>query len=108
MARIGMTVGIALLGLVGLLGLNRASARAQLAPQFDVNGDGVVNAVDALCVLRSIAALPATMSCAMIPLTPPSVGDVNNDGTVNAVDALCILRIVANLAATVNCPNPLP
>ncbi|MGI8549792.1 MAG: IPT/TIG domain-containing protein [Dehalococcoidia bacterium] len=32
-------------------------------PLGDVNGDAIVNAVDALCVLRSAAVLPATAAC---------------------------------------------
>ena len=36
-------------------------------PNPDVNGDGVVNAVDALCVLRFVAGLQATAAC---PLSP--------------------------------------
>ncbi|MGI8552908.1 MAG: IPT/TIG domain-containing protein [Dehalococcoidia bacterium] len=74
-----------------------------VGPLGDVNRDGVVNAVDALCVLRSVAGLPATVNCPVISLTVPSPGDVNRDGAVNAVDALCILRSVAGLQPTPIC-----
>ncbi|MGI8553033.1 MAG: dockerin type I repeat-containing protein [Dehalococcoidia bacterium] len=70
----------------------------------DVNGDGAMTAVDALCVLRSVAGLSGTAVCPAIPLTLPSPGNVKNDGVVNAVDALCILRSVAGLSATAACP----
>ncbi|MGI8550691.1 MAG: SBBP repeat-containing protein [Dehalococcoidia bacterium] len=75
-------------------------------PLGDVNGDGSVNAVDALCVLRSVVTLPATAACPTIPLTAPSVGLVATDGStqVTAVDALCILRWVAGLLGTAVCP----
>ncbi|MGI8553400.1 MAG: hypothetical protein ACR2PL_21850 [Dehalococcoidia bacterium] len=75
----------------------------------DVNGDGQVTAVDALCVLRNVTALAATDTCPLIPLTVPSPGDVNNDNAVNAVDALCILRSVAGLQGTQACSTiPIP
>ncbi|MGI8549230.1 MAG: IPT/TIG domain-containing protein, partial [Dehalococcoidia bacterium] len=91
----------------------------------DVNNDGNVNAVDALCVLRDVAVLPQTPACPTVALntrvgivvTNPSgqsamssgghvynTEDVNGDGQVNAVDALCILRSVAMLSATTVCP----
>ncbi|MGI8551237.1 MAG: dockerin type I repeat-containing protein, partial [Dehalococcoidia bacterium] len=75
----------------------------------DVNGDGKVNAIDALCVLRFVAGLSATTACPVISLTLPSPGEVNYDGQVNAVDALCILRSVAGLQGTPACPMiPIP
>ncbi|MGI8551217.1 MAG: carboxypeptidase regulatory-like domain-containing protein [Dehalococcoidia bacterium] len=77
-----------------------------VCPAGDVNGDGSVSAVDALCVLRSVAGLPVTASCPLVPLTLPSVGDVNGDSSVNAVDALCILRSVAGLITTPACSPP--
>ncbi|MGI8549989.1 MAG: nidogen-like domain-containing protein [Dehalococcoidia bacterium] len=93
----------------------------------DVNGDRMVNAVDALCILRLVAGLGPAPSCpqsalntaAPVVVTNPNGmmstlgsnfvynnGDVNGDGVVTAVDALCILRIVAGLPATTNCPAP--
>ena len=55
----------------------------------DVNGDGKINATDALLVLRSFAK--------KITLTSEQTlrADVNNDGKVNATDALKILRYFA-------------
>ena len=67
----------------------------------DVNGDGVINAVDALCILRAVVALPATATC---PSIPSFLGDVNGDGVMNAVDALCVLRNVVGLPGTSACP----
>ncbi|MGI8553770.1 MAG: Ig-like domain repeat protein [Dehalococcoidia bacterium] len=66
----------------------------------DVSGNGIVDAVDALCVLRSVAGLLPTPACPD-PLPHP---DVNGDGVVDAVDALCVLRYVAGLSATTACP----
>lgn len=67
----------------------------------DVNGDGVVNAVDSLCVLRLVAILPSSPpGC---PLPPPGNPDVNGDGQVNALDALCVLQIVAQLGSRPAC-----
>lgn len=55
----------------------------------DVNGDGKINATDALLVLRSFAK--------KITLTPEQTlrADVNKDNKVNATDALKILRYFA-------------
>ena len=72
----------------------------------DVNGDGKVDAADALCVLRIVAGLPSTAGC---PLPAPGNPDVNNDAAADAptgadaTDALCILRQVAGLSATQAC-----
>jgi hypothetical protein len=66
----------------------------------DVTLNGTVDAVDALCVLRDVAGLPATSACA----SPLPFGDVNGSGAVDAVDALCVLRYVAGLPATISCP----
>jgi len=67
----------------------------------DVNGDGEVTAVDALCVLRLVAGLSATSACPS-PLVHP---DVNGGGNVDAVDGLCVLRFVAGLPGTRACPE---
>ena len=55
----------------------------------DVNGDGKINATDALLALRSFAK--------KITLTPEQIlrADVNRDNKVNATDALKILRYFA-------------
>ncbi|MBI4491310.1 MAG: IPT/TIG domain-containing protein [Chloroflexi bacterium] len=102
-------------------------ASGQLRLIGDVNGNGSVTAVDALCVLRRVAALLATTACPADKLTtavdvvvtnPDSQSgalaggytylnaDVNGSGTVTAVDALCVLRQVASLPATSSCPAP--
>ena len=55
----------------------------------DVNGDGFVNANDALLVLRSALGLAPALG---------SEADVTGDGFVNANDALLILRVALGLA----------
>ena len=75
----------------------------------DVNGDGSVNAVDALCVLRIVATLPSTSTCPSPPPGNPCIAtnEPSCPGTPpspTAVDALCILRAVAGLPATADCP----
>ncbi|MGI8551463.1 MAG: choice-of-anchor Q domain-containing protein, partial [Dehalococcoidia bacterium] len=73
----------------------------------DVNGDQTLSAVDALCVLRSVAGLALTSNCSKRPAAPndPLWHVSNTEGPINAVDALCILRAVAQLAATQVCPS---
>jgi hypothetical protein len=56
----------------------------------DVDGNGDVNAVDSLLVLRFVAGLQSLPNMAS--------GDVNCDGFTDATDALLILRHVAGLA----------
>lgn len=51
----------------------------------DVNGDGVVNALDAAAILKAVAAGTAI---------DVAVGDYNADGVVNALDAAAILKAV--------------
>lgn len=51
----------------------------------DVNGDGVVNALDASAILKAVAAGTAIDAAA---------GDYNADGVVNAMDASAILKAV--------------
>ncbi|MBI4492444.1 MAG: IPT/TIG domain-containing protein, partial [Chloroflexi bacterium] len=91
----------------------------------DVNGNGSVTSLDALCVLRTVAALPETTSCpaAMLATTVDVVvanpagqsgtlasaftyrhADVNGNGSITSLDALCTLRQVASLPATTSCP----
>ncbi|MBI4492460.1 MAG: SMP-30/gluconolactonase/LRE family protein [Chloroflexi bacterium] len=93
----------------------------------DVNGGGSVTSLDALCILRAVASLPATSSCpaAMLATTVDVVlanpdgqsgtlasgytyrsADVNGSGSVTSLDALCTLRQVAALPATTSCPAP--
>src|SRR5262249_30247307 len=70
----------------------------------DANGDGVLSSLDAQCVLRQAAALPATPACP----NPLPFADISRNGVVDATDALCALRRVAGLPATANCPIPQP
>ena len=55
----------------------------------DVNGDGVVNSNDAVCILRYLAGYDVDVKI--------ENGDVNGDGVVNSDDAVCILRNLAGL-----------
>ena len=55
----------------------------------DVNGDGVVNSDDAVCILRYLAGYDVDIKI--------ENGDVNGDGVVNSDDAVCILRNLAGL-----------
>ncbi|MGI8550563.1 MAG: Kelch repeat-containing protein [Dehalococcoidia bacterium] len=87
-------------------GTNAAIRFSYSSVPGDVNGDGSASAVDALCILRGVAGLPATPVCPGISLSAPTAADVNGDGTVNAVDALCALRSVAGLQVTRACSPP--
>ena len=55
----------------------------------DVNGDGVVNALDAAAILKAVVNNTAI---------DVSVGDYNADGAVNALDAAAILKFVVSKA----------
>ena len=55
----------------------------------DVNGDGVVNSDDAVCILRYLAGYDVVVKI--------ENGNVNGDGVVNSDDAVCILRNLAGL-----------
>ncbi|MGI8553253.1 MAG: hypothetical protein ACR2PL_21070, partial [Dehalococcoidia bacterium] len=46
------------------------NGRVILTAKGDVNGDGRMDAVDALCILRSVALLPGTVACPLIPPLP--------------------------------------
>ncbi len=50
----------------------------------DITNDGVLNALDAAAVLKSVVGLSQGAN--------PLMGDFNNDGTVNAIDASDILK----------------
>ena len=63
----------------------------------DINGDGIVNAVDASRVLVIYAELTAGGDVLTAELF--TVCDINMDGNVNAVDASLILAYYASLAA---------
>ena len=66
----------------------------------DNNRDGRVTVVDALCLARQVAGLPATAACPS-PLQQP---DVTGDGQATIVDALCVARFIAALPRTAFCP----
>jgi hypothetical protein len=68
----------------------------------DVDCSGVINAVDALRVLRHSASLPN-----MLPDGCVFAGDVDCSGATNAVDALKLLRYAASLPnnPVVGCPE---
>lgn len=55
----------------------------------DVNGDGVVNALDAAAILKAVVNNTAI---------DVAVGDYNNDHAVNALDAAAILKFVVSQA----------
>lgn len=69
------------------------TAAAQLG---DVNGDGYIDAADALLCLRA--------SVDLITLTPEqeAAADVNHDGLIDAGDAILILRYDARLIPSLN------
>lgn len=69
------------------------TAAAQLG---DVNGDGYIDAADALLCLRT--------SVGLIMLTPEqeAAADVNHDGLIDAGDAILILRYDARLIPNLN------
>ena len=66
---------------------------APIANSGDANGDGTVNAVDALVAMRYVLGV-STES-----LTPEQIAaaDFNGDGAVNAVDAMLIMRFSLGL-----------
>jgi hypothetical protein len=81
------------------------TAEVAFDPRGDVNLDGAVTSVDALCVLRDVAQLPTTGACPQTAATQ-AAAHVNGDpAAVTSVDALCVLRIVAALPATGACPQ---
>jgi len=58
----------------------------------DVNGDGIVNANDALMIMR------AALSIITLTDDQATAADVNGDGVVNANDALMVLRMSLGVA----------
>ena len=70
---------------------------APIANSGDANGDGTVNAVDALVAMRYVLGV-STES-----LTPEQIAaaDFNGDGAVNAVDTLLIMRFSLGLIEAV-------
>lgn len=68
----------------------QAAVKAQTEPATtlgDVNGDGVINALDAAEILKSVVGL-ATVDA--------TAADYNADGVVNALDASAILQAIVN------------
>ncbi|MCL2019004.1 MAG: dockerin type I domain-containing protein [Oscillospiraceae bacterium] len=55
----------------------------------DINGDGVLNASDALAILKHVSGVEKLEGDAL------EAADVNGDGVVNASDALEVLKLVA-------------
>ncbi|MFN2425609.1 MAG: dockerin type I domain-containing protein [Candidatus Binatia bacterium] len=62
----------------------------------DANGDGKINATDALVTLRAAVGV---VSC------PLSVCDANGDGSVKAADALRVLQYAVGGGVTLNCAS---
>ena len=61
------------------------------APQpGDVNGDGVIDGMDAVAILRYVAGLQSETFYS-------AAADVNGDGAIDGMDAVAILRKVAGL-----------
>lgn len=70
----------------------QAEVKKQTTPTTvlgDVNGDGVVNALDAAAILKAVVNNTAI---------DVAVGDYNADGAVNALDAAAILKFVVSKA----------
>ena len=61
-----------------------------VGPAGDVNGDGVVDGMDAVAILRAVAGLDAESFLS-------AAADINGDGVVDGMDAVAILRKVAGL-----------
>ena len=70
---------------------------APIANSGDANGDGTVNAVDALVAMRYVLGVSTEN------LTPEQIAaaDFNGDGAVNAVDAMLIMRFSLGLIEAV-------
>ena len=64
----------------------------------DVNGDGIVNAVDASAILTYFAITMTDQTPTM--KFDKSVADYNNDGIINSIDASAILTYYANSMIT--------
>lgn len=62
---------------------------APLPPKGDVNGDGAVNAIDAITLIGHFM----NNETEKVPL---EVGDMNGDGMINAMDAIEIINIYMN------------
>jgi hypothetical protein len=80
-----------------VLGVSPGMASAQSIKWGDVNGDGVVGAVDAQAILSAVVglSLPATFTAAN--------GDANCDTKLGAVDAQIVLSYVVGLTVSQFC-----
>jgi glucose/arabinose dehydrogenase len=89
---------VAVAGLVFLITRSDSSAENEI--QGDVDCDTVVGSVDALHVLRSVAAIPTTADCL------DTAADVDCDEAIDSVDSLRILRYIVQLQnpAVPGCP----
>ena len=77
-----------------ILGITDCTLKLQseLYCMGDVNRDGIINADDALCVLKAAAKLNEFMA------EEKSLADYNEDGVINAEDALKILKSAAKIS----------
>lgn len=90
------------IAIVAALALAPGAGEASAPPvQGDVNCDGVVEAVDALGILRSEAGLAAHAGCI------GESGDLDCDGASDATDARSVLSYVAGIGASLpaTCPG---
>ena len=78
--------------------ISNATYAAQEAKKLgDLNGDGVVNSIDAMRIINHITATRSEKIRKLYPnwiLTESElkVADINNDGAVNAIDAMKIIN----------------
>ncbi len=63
----------------------------------DVNGDGMIDAVDASCILTEYSSL-STTSKSTFDKQQKKAADVNNDGMIDAVDASIVLSFYSYLS----------
>lgn len=84
-------------GKLGVAATGPAGQTVEYGLPGDVDCNGVVDAVDALQVLRDVAGLSTSASCMS------QLGDVDCGGDIDAVDALLVLRAVAGLGTLSGC-----
>ena len=56
----------------------------------DVNGDGTINALDSLAILKYL------VDKGSFPMEVPAAANTNGDGTINALDSLAILKYLVD------------
>ena len=110
--------------------LNSTTITAKAPPVSifgDVTGDGAVNLVDAICVLRKAVRLSSVDNCPVVKMTTVTDvsvtnpggqsaksansfiyqnADVTNDSKIELLDAICVLRKASRLPSVANCPTP--